>query len=239
MPETDRRRFFTGATLLAGVALVGCGHARGADDEKKKDDAHEGEGDEDIGVAEDLMREHGVLRRVLVVYDEVIRRLDASMDFPPESLARGAALIKRFVEDYHEKMEEEMIFPRFENAQKHVDLVKVLKTQHDAGRAITARVLATANAATLKDDAARKSLAADLRVFNHMYRPHAAREDTVLFPALHEILSPSEYDGLGEASEKREKEMFHGDGFDPALSEIVEIEKMLGIDDLASVTPKG
>ncbi len=47
-----------------------------------------------------------------------------------------------------------------------------------------------------------------------MYAPHKAREDTVLFPALHTIISPHEYDSLSEQFEKLERQTFGGDGFD-------------------------
>src|SRR5438046_2533271 len=43
-------------------------------DENKK----EGEAGEDVSAAEDLMREHGVLRRTLIVYSELSNRLRAN-----------------------------------------------------------------------------------------------------------------------------------------------------------------
>jgi hemerythrin-like domain-containing protein len=70
-----------------------------------------------------------------------------------------------------------------------------------------------------------------------MYEAHAAREDTVLFPALHDLMSHEAYDALGEQFERREKEIFHGDGFERAVAEVDEIEKMVGIEDLAKLTP--
>ena len=40
----------------------------------------------DVSTNEHLMREHGILKRVLLMYDEVIRRVDAREDFPlPDS----------------------------------------------------------------------------------------------------------------------------------------------------------
>src|SRR5262249_28069060 len=61
----------------------------------------------EIGPVEDLMREHGILRRVLLVYDEVVRRMRAGEKFDPEPLSRAAKLVQVFVEDYHEKNEEQ------------------------------------------------------------------------------------------------------------------------------------
>jgi hemerythrin-like domain-containing protein len=79
------------------------------------------------------------------------------------------------------------------------DLVNTLYSQHQAGRRVTDRVFQTAASLKTQDD--RNRLATDLEAFNRMYAPHEAREDTVLFPELHKIISPHEYDSLGEQFE--------------------------------------
>src|ERR1700746_2617898 len=52
---------------------------------------------------EDLMREHGVLDRVLLIYDAAIRRLSANEDFDPTVISDSAKLVQDFIGDYHEK----------------------------------------------------------------------------------------------------------------------------------------
>jgi hemerythrin-like domain-containing protein len=198
---------------------------------------HKGEAEEQIGPGEDLMREHGVLRRVLLVHAEIARGLRGGVEVSPVVLQRTGKLIRSFVEDYHEKQEEDFLFPRFEKAGKLVPLVTTLRAQHKAGRAVTDRILALATPAGVREAATRQQLSAALESFERMYEPHAAREDTVLFPALHEIVSRDEYGALGEELERREKEIFHGDGFERAVAEVDEIEKMVGIEDLARFTP--
>jgi len=193
------------------------------------------EEEEDVSTNEDLMREHGILKRVLLAYDEILRRVHARQDFPPQAVIDGATIIRKFIEDYHEKLEEDHLFPRFRKAGKLVDLVTVLLAQHQAGRRITERVLATAGSLKSEDD--RSRLAKDLEAFNRMYAPHEAREDTVLFPALHKIVSPHEYDAMGEQFEKIERTTFGGDGFDIYLDKVTALEKQLGIYDLAQFTP--
>ena len=93
-------------------------------------------------------------------------------------------------------------------------------------------------AGSLKSDDDRNQLAADLAAFNRMYAPHEAREDTVLFPALHKIVSPHEYDAMGDQFEKIERTTFGGDGFDIYLDKVEALEKQLGIYDLAQFTPQ-
>ena len=68
--------------------------------------------------------------------------------------------------------------------------------------------------------------------------PREAREDTVLFPAFRGIVSAHEFDSLGEDFEKKEDELFGQGGFFKVVDHVAEIEKQLGIYDLAHFTPK-
>lgn len=224
--QPSRRQFVrtlpvlgTAAIVIAPKSLVG--------QEKEE---------EEVSTNEDLMREHGILKRVLLAYDEIIRRIRANKDFPPQAVTDGATIIRKFIEEYHEKLEEDHLFPRFRKAGKLVSLVDTLLKQHQAGRRVTERVLATASSLKTQDD--RNRLASDLEAFNRMYAPHEAREDTVLFPELHKIVSPHEYDALGEQFESIERKTFGGDGFDIYVDKVAALEKQLGIYDLNQFTPK-
>ncbi len=193
--------------------------------------------EEDVSPAEDLMREHGVLKRALLVYDECAARLNRGETPPPNVIADTANLIRTFIEEYHEKLEEDYLFPRFRKAKTLVSLVDVLETQHKAGRTVTARILASVKTMP-KDQAGRLQLATLLREFTRMYAPHETREDTVLFPALHRIVSPHEYDELGDEFEKKEHQLFGEKGFEQKVEEIAKIEQAIGIYELAQFTPK-
>lgn len=192
--------------------------------------------EEEVSTNEDLMREHGILKRVLLAYDEIIRRIRDNKDFPPQAVTDGATIIRKFIEEYHEKLEEDHLFPRFRKAGKLVSLVDTLQKQHQAGRRVTARVLVTVSSLKTQDD--RNRLASDLEAFNRMYAPHEAREDTVLFPELHKIVSPHEYGAMGEQFESIERKTFGGDGFDIYVDKAAALEKQLGIYDLNQFTPK-
>jgi hemerythrin-like domain-containing protein len=191
---------------------------------------------EDVAVAEDLMREHGVLKRVLLIYDEVGRRIQAKKEFSPQVVVDSAHIIRTFIEDYHEKLEEDHLFPRFRKARKLAELVSVLTQQHQAGRLLTGQITALASGG-LKAAAEKQKLAEALHAFVRMYAPHEAREDTVLFPALHEILSRNEFDSLGEEFEDKEHELFGKNGFEAIVDRVAGLEKQLGIYDLAQFTP--
>lgn len=195
-----------------------------------------GKPEAEISPVEDLMREHGILSRALLIYDEIARRIDGNKEFPPNVLTGTAQLIRRFVEDYHEKLEENYLFPRFEKAGKLVDLTKVLLEQHQAGRRLTARILGVPSKSMTSEE--QRRLKVHLRTFCLMYRPHKAREDTVLFPAFHTIVSPKEFDSLGESFEDKEVELFGESGFEKIVDEVAAIEKKLGIFELSQFTSK-
>ena len=230
--DANSRRQFLRVSAIAGSGLlVAVATPAWADDNAKQN------AEEEVSPAEDLMREHGVLKRVMLVYDEMLRRWDARQDVPPETLAEAAGIIRHFVEDYHEKLEEDFLFPRFEKANKLTDLVKTLKEQHQAGRKVTDVILQRANLQALKDPTERAKVAVAIREFNRMYAPHEAREDTVLFPAFRGIVSANEYDSLGEDFEKKENELFGDDGFEKMVDQVARLEKQLGIYELSQFTP--
>jgi hypothetical protein len=111
---------------------------------------------EDVTPPEDLMREHGVLDRVLLIYEAALRKLANNEDFDPQVIADGAKVVQDFIENYHEKSEEQFLFPRFRKAQQLVDLCGTLLEQHRAGRRVTATVLQYAPRSRQDDDARRR-----------------------------------------------------------------------------------
>jgi hemerythrin-like domain-containing protein len=209
-------------TSVAGLNLItGCGNETG----------------EEISPAEDLMREHGVLNRILLVYDTCRTNLINGEQFPLQALNDSAQIIRSFIEDYHEKLEEDFLFPRFEKADTLTDLVQVLRNQHKAGREITALIIQLSNGKNTSDADDTQKLISLLSNFNIMYRPHEAREDTVLFPSLRKIISKNEYYALGEDFEDKEHDLFGDEGFETIVEKVAGIEKQLGIYDLSEFTP--
>ncbi len=232
---TNRRSFLrTASTGIVLATAGGLATAARAQDPAAAAQAEE-QPEEEVSPAEDLMREHGVLNRILLVYDESIRRLETNADLAPAAIQSSAKIVADFIEDYHEKLEEDFLFPRFTAANKLVDLVATLRAQHEAGRRTTQQIIQLTGGALAADD--RRRLVAQLRAFVRMYRPHEAREDTVLFPALHSIVSQNEYDSLGEEFEDKEHEKFGEEGFFGVVDKVAEIEKQLGIYELAQFTP--
>jgi len=222
--NTERRTLIGYGAVATGALVLG------ACKREEKQEASE------VLPVEDLMREHGVLRRILLVYDACALRLETGQDLSPDALTRAADIVRHFVEDYHEKNEEEQLFPRFERAHAQEPLVRVLREQHQVGRRLTDAIAAT-TLRTFKDENATNRLVMTLRQFRHMYEAHAAREDTVLFPDVRKIVSAREYDAMGDQFEDDEKKRFGEGGFEQIVSQVAAIERDVGIYDLAMATP--
>jgi len=238
--SAHRREFLvrTGqGLLLAGVLAPGGGAAAAAKADRAKADKKQAKGEEDVAPPEDLMREHGVLDRVMLIYEECGRRIEAHRPFPVETLASAADIVRRFIEQYHEKLEEDHLFPRFEKANKLTGLVATLRRQHQAGHGLTATILKLAAPGGPAADADRQKLVETMRLFNRMYRPHAAREDTVLFPALRSVVPPTEVEAMGDAFEDQEHQLFGKAGFEGVVVQVAKLEETLGIEALDQFTP--
>ena len=108
--EFASRRAFIRKTgiLLTGAAVIfpTIRPAEAKSQEKEKEKKEEG-----VSPPEDLMREHGALRRILLIYEDIQGRLNSGRAFPPETLSSAASIIQKFIEQYHEKLEEDYSVP--------------------------------------------------------------------------------------------------------------------------------
>jgi len=199
--------------------------------------AQQPDDEENVSPAEDLMREHGVLARVLLIYEASLGRLAERDESPHPVTVRAADITRRFIEDYHEKLEEEFIFPRFESAGTLLELVRTLRLQHRRGRALTDEIRRLAQAGRGATIETTTQLRGAVQAFVRMYRPHAAREDTVLFPAFRKLVPQKQYADLGEQFESKEHALFGPHGFQNIVDQVAELENVVGIYDLNGFTP--
>jgi hemerythrin-like domain-containing protein len=233
----NRRDFFRAAAQVGGAAIAA--HVPLA--------AHAQEGGKEVSATEDLMREHGVLRRALLIYEAAAERLlQERGPVPATVLARTGKLFRSFGEDYHERrLEEKIIFPAVRKLKGPVARYPdVLEKQHDRGRALTDYVIETTRRGRI-DPLSAKPLGRALHDFVLMYAHHAAREDTEVFTAWKDSLSASAFKEMGEQFEHIERQVFGHDGFEDAVRHIAELEGEMGLSNLAAFTvdvpsmPKG
>jgi hemerythrin-like domain-containing protein len=193
----------------------------------------------EVTATEDMMREHGVIRRALLVYSQLVDKLRQSpSSVDVAALHKTAQLFRTFGEDYHERMlEEQHIFPIVRKmkgeAAKYPD---ILIAQHQRGREITDYTLAVTNAPKVSVNHG-EPLARVLEGFVRMYENHAAREDTIVFPAWKTNFSNKQLDELSDQFEDIEHKMFGKDGFEDAEKTISGVEATFGFADISQFTP--
>lgn len=192
---------------------------------------------------DDLMREHGVLKRVLLCYREMIPKLQAgapagAAHIYAAHIQNAALIIHDYIEGFHEGLEEGYVFPRLIRVSRYAGTVTTLLTQHARGRVITQFLLANATNAQLAKPGRPARLATAMAAFVRMYEPHEAREDTVVFPAFRQIVPAAELADLGQHFADLERQQFGAGEFAKMVDRVTAVEVALGIYDLDQFTPE-
>jgi hemerythrin-like domain-containing protein len=244
MRSNTRRDFLrTSAIVGTGLVLTGCGGGNMANTEVQKKEETSSKPDEnkmggEVTATEDLMREHGILRRALLVYSAAAMKLRANASsIAPDALQKTAKLFRAFGEEYHEKkLEEAYIFPAVKKVGgEAATYPDILIAQHNRGREITDYLISVTQGGKLGASNGEQ-LAKALESFVVMYRNHAAREDTIIFPAWKQTMTGKQLDEMNDKFEDIEHEQFGEDGFEDAVKQISAIESSLGLADISQFT---
>jgi hemerythrin-like domain-containing protein len=195
----------------------------------------------EVSPTEDLMREHGVLHRILLIYNDSLKYLKRQKVNNQINIYfiiyDTASIAHEFIEGYHQKLEEQYVFPRFLQNVQYIKLINTLLNQHKAAYNLTENILYFSSIKNMKYFENSLQLIPLLESYISMYDPHSAREDTVIFPAFHELVTEEKFKELGERFEEIEEQKFGKDGFKHIVNEVSQIEKILGIYNLAQFTP--
>jgi len=232
LPDASRRRLIaglSGAVLAAGSAGAALAAA------KKEAKPPPPPPEKKIGAIEELMRQHGVLRRVLLVYRHAAVQLRSGGKIDTKQLRHIAQLFRDFGENFHERMlEQAYVFATLRKAEAPVSaLDNTLVMQHDRGRQITDYIRTVTGKGVIGD---AEGMARALDSFVVMYANHAAREDTIIFPAWREALSDKQLREMGDLFEDIEHRQFGKEGFGEMVKQLAAVEEALGLGDLAQFT---
>jgi hemerythrin-like domain-containing protein len=186
---------------------------------------------------EDLMSEHGLLVRILLIYRDQGAQFQASGQVAAGHLHDAALVIHDYIEGFHEVLEETYVFPRLLAAGQLSSTILTLLTQHGRGRELTELILATTTAGGVARGAAAAKLASATGMFTRMYEPHEAREDTVIYPAYRNLLSPADIAELSGTFADKQQAQFGANAFSEMVAKVAAIEQALGIYDLNQFTP--
>ena len=197
-----------------------------------------------LSPVEGLMRGHGVIDRVLLIYTEIIGKIRSrgcrNLAVLHHAASEAAGLAKVFIEDYHQELENEYIFPLFRDVDGYEPVVNTLLFQHCAAKKITADILRLLERGSRRNVIWPRLLCL-MQGYVRMYRPHSAREDTFVLPEIHKLITPDKWNELGDMFEEILQERFAKEninGFQVITDKLTETEKALGIYNLGQFTPK-
>jgi len=232
-PDPDRRGLDRRALIGAGAGLIlGAGVTQAAN--AVGSDSTASAIPEPPSAGEALMTEHGVLKRLMLVYQTASTQLATGHTPPADAIAQTAELIADYVEGFHEGLEEAYVFPRVQTV--HPKLVHTLLVQHDRGRHLTSAISYLAGQ-DLEQPKARTALRRYLDLFINMYARHEAWEDTVIFPAIRAVTNPQALDQLATRFAELEAHQYGPSGLNNILTRVTHIEHQLGIADINTFTP--
>jgi len=191
------------------------------------------DGLEKMPPTEELAFEHGVLTRIMLAINNVLKKAGKSPKTSLRPIYQACEMFQQAVIDHHMKIEEEHVYPKFEDTEL-ADCVGLLKAQHDEARKLIARMTGLSKGGRPDMD----QLNATFRDFHDMIVAHAAWEETVLFPAMEGTWPDKELRDLREMQEDQEEKMFGKDAAKTIYSKLTELESSCGIEGLRDFTRK-
>jgi hemerythrin-like domain-containing protein len=193
------------------------------------------DGLERISPTEELTVEHGQLTRILLAMGTVLRAEGSITKTNLGPINQACKMIRQSVVDHHMKIEEENVYPRFENTEL-ADCASVLKTQHVEARKLLAHMESLSKAGTLKDRSEMEELKRTFNDFKDMITAHAAFEETVLFPVMEGTWSQKDLKNLREMQDEDEKKLMGDNAAEELYGMLTSLESSCGITGLRDYT---
>ncbi len=190
-----------------------------------------------ISPTELLSREHAIMERLMLVIESGVARIASGEVVDLFPINHAAITIKVFGADHHMVDEEQFVFPKLREAGTMDSLVDTLELQHDKGREIIGRIIDLTRAGHIDDLGRLNELAKLCMSFVIMYRPHAAWEETVVFPALYEIATENYIDNINLRMHDEERTLMSDPGLHRLMDNLRKIEGAAGTSELGRFTP--
>jgi len=147
-----------------------------------------------------LIKEHEMIREVLVLLNDVIQRLDSGSQIPISDIRDIVVFIQVFADRYHHGKEEDLLFPALEAAGMARDgsPIGIMLMEHGEGRQLVQKMreaLKTEDMFQFSENA---------RNFVTLLDQHIFKENNILYPMADRSLSPNQQEELKNAYEKVE-----------------------------------
>jgi hemerythrin-like domain-containing protein len=191
---------------------------------------------EKVSATEELDIEHAMLERIMLVMGHTLKKAESGGGADLSPISKACEMISSVVDKHHMKIEEEEIYPKFKEDPLLGPLARDLKIQHVEARKMVARMDSLCKTGSVRDKSEMEELNRVFTDFRDMMTAHAAREATVLFPAMMGTWSDDELDNLKETQEKDEKKLLGKDADEKIYSMLGELESSAGIESVKDFT---
>ncbi len=191
-----------------------------------------------VSPTELLSRDHAIIERLMIVFESMIASIAEGENPDLRPINHAARMLKEVGVNHHMEDEEQLIFPKIELSGRYDDLLKTLRLQHDRGRVIIDRIIDLTKNGTVESIAEINEMTNQCLSFTIMYRPHAAVEETVIFPALYDFASNDEILNIQAIIRGEEKELLENEEFRRRLNSLAIIEAQAGTSDINRFTPR-
>lgn len=157
---------------------------------------------------EQLRHEHDAIKLMLAIVAQLCARLQAGHELNTAHFDQALEFIRVFADKCHHAKEEEFLFPALEEAgvPRHGGPIGVMLSEHDQGRALIARLVASWEGHKAGDPAARAEVVASAREYSALLTQHIEKENNILFPIAAARLSAETSQALLESFERLEVE---------------------------------
>lgn len=189
------------------------------------------DGLEKMSATEELCIEHAQLDRIMLAMENVMKRAGKSPKTSLRPVYQACEMIRQLVDEHHMKIEEDHIYPQFENTDL-ADFTRTLKDQHNEARKMLSKMTSLSKGGRPDMD----QLNGTFRDFKDMITAHAAFEEACLFTAVEGTWSRDQLDALKEKQEQDEKRLLGEDATQKVYNMLKEIESSCGIEGIRDFT---
>ena len=145
---------------------------------------------------EELMKEHRVIERMLVVVSKAADRLNAGQKVDRDVFVGAADFLKNFADRCHHGKEEKLLFVKMveRGVSGEVGPIAVMLREHEDGRAHVRKIAELSSKEV--DDRSRSELVNHVKAYANLLGQHIQKEDKILYPMADQLLTSDDQDEL-------------------------------------------
>jgi hemerythrin-like domain-containing protein len=170
---------------------------------------------------DDLMDEHRVIERMLVILTKASNRLEKGQDVDSELYVDAVDFLKNFADKCHHTKEEKLLFEKMmeRGVSGEVGPIAVMMREHQDGRAHVKSLDKLSKEKMSKTT--REGLIKSSRAYVDLLSKHIQKEDNVLYPLANQILDKEDQKELEKGFEEVEEKVM-GPGVHERYHKMIE-----------------